>query len=325
MAKNTLLVAGPKLQKKLRDLSNGVTNIDLTTAPNVSNRQEIISRSGIGSSKTPTYNGYFTLKDVSAYNEDGTVKEYRVAVCDGETWDAEKQESGDSIVYCNGTLLRFKSVVKTFEKNRAFYVWIKCGYTEKYINKVVILKDASQPQRIGYEYLYVGYFIINTDGTMYIHQEQLSNPINITYTHYTGGFALRPVENNDEEDTVDESKVAVCDGATWDAVQKTSGLSSVSINGYGIYTEFLPSIVTNPFVNGREALYIYVKRSVRGFIVNVVQAEDVDTSQIGTFGYTTITRNEGKQIHPNGLYTVFLYNNACAGTYSIIEDDEGSK
>lgn len=47
------------------------------------------------------YNGYFTIKDVSTYNEDGTVKEYRVAVCDGETWDPETEKSGDSTLNVN--------------------------------------------------------------------------------------------------------------------------------------------------------------------------------------------------------------------------------
>ena len=47
------------------------------------------------------YNGYFTLKDVSTYNEDGTVKEYRVAVCDGETWNPQTETSLSMPVYVN--------------------------------------------------------------------------------------------------------------------------------------------------------------------------------------------------------------------------------
>lgn len=58
MAKNTLLVAGPKLQKKLRDLSNGVTNVDLTPAQKVSNRQEIIS----SPKKNVVYDGFFAVQ-----------------------------------------------------------------------------------------------------------------------------------------------------------------------------------------------------------------------------------------------------------------------
>lgn len=48
-----------------------------------------------------SYNGYFTIKDVSTYNEDGTVKEYRVAVCDGETWDEETETSGPMLLRVN--------------------------------------------------------------------------------------------------------------------------------------------------------------------------------------------------------------------------------
>lgn len=86
MAKNTLIVAGPKLVKKLRDLSNGVTNVDLTTAQKVSNRQEIISRRGTGKN-TPAYNGYFAVKDISTYT--GDVPSYKVGVFDGGTFNPE--------------------------------------------------------------------------------------------------------------------------------------------------------------------------------------------------------------------------------------------
>ena len=59
------------------------------------------------------YNGYFTLKDVSTYNEDGTVKEYRVAVCDGETWDPETETSNHMSVVVNSGYIYIESCIFT--------------------------------------------------------------------------------------------------------------------------------------------------------------------------------------------------------------------
>ena len=39
------------------------------------------------SANTTTYDGFFTLKDVSRRNQSGKLQELRVAVCDGATWD----------------------------------------------------------------------------------------------------------------------------------------------------------------------------------------------------------------------------------------------
>ena len=61
----------------------------------------VIPVAASGISGVSAYNGYFTLKDVSTYNEDGTVKEFRVAVCDGETWDPVTETSGPMLLRVN--------------------------------------------------------------------------------------------------------------------------------------------------------------------------------------------------------------------------------
>ena len=73
-----------------------------TTAASVSSA----SVNGVSS-----YNGYFTLKDVSTYNEDGTVHEFRIAVCDGETWDANNESSGNMPVYVNSECYYLDSII----------------------------------------------------------------------------------------------------------------------------------------------------------------------------------------------------------------------
>lgn len=70
-----------------------------------------------------SYNGYFTLKDVSTYNEDGSVKEYRVAVCDGETWDAETETSGPMLLRVNYTTISVPCcILSDFEQGQYIYL-----------------------------------------------------------------------------------------------------------------------------------------------------------------------------------------------------------
>lgn len=112
MAQNKLVIAGPKLQRALHDLVGTSPKTDLTAAHTPQKVQSVITRMG-GESKSHSYNGYFTLKDVSTYNEDGTVKEFRVAVCDGETWDEEKETSGNMPVYVNDFEIKMESCIFT--------------------------------------------------------------------------------------------------------------------------------------------------------------------------------------------------------------------
>ena len=50
----------------------------------------------VGVSSEDGYNGYFTIKDISKRNEEGEITEYRIAVCDGNTWDSKTEKSGPS-------------------------------------------------------------------------------------------------------------------------------------------------------------------------------------------------------------------------------------
>lgn len=90
------------------------------------------------------YNGYFTIKDVSTYNEDGTIKEYRVAVCDGETWDPEEEKSGDSTVRLN---VNTKPVASTVLSPVARYIYLR--YTAS-SNKIDIMSfDSTKDTDVG--------------------------------------------------------------------------------------------------------------------------------------------------------------------------------
>lgn len=84
------------------------------------------------------YNGYFALKDVSTYNEDGTVKEYRVAVCDGETWDPETETSGPSTLNINFGNLHVASQIITGEMP---YIYIKYTAAPEYKVEIVSLNN----------------------------------------------------------------------------------------------------------------------------------------------------------------------------------------
>lgn len=245
MSQKALIFAGPKLQKALKDLSAGVKAIDLTPEAEPSKRQSILTRMENGT-RSQSYNGYFTLKDVSTYNGDGTVKEYRVAVCDGETWDPEKQESGDSIaILGNNVTLAFKSKIISIPSDYSeYHIYLKCGYNERYRNEI-ILSPFSPTRLPGYSYYLVGdiekppYSNVMTirqrHGFMLMSFSDLktnstSNGIPfIPYTSYSGSLSLRCKEN--EDGTFDASTVHVCDGATWDPIACSSDESTFYVNG----------------------------------------------------------------------------------------------
>lgn len=104
-----------------------------------------------------SYNGYFTIKDVSTYNEDGSVKEYRVAVCDGETWDAEKQTSGDMSVLCNNNYYTIKSTIFTVNQKYR-YILIKFRFDVEKNSPVLELITSNSLS--SYEYM-IGEFSIS--------------------------------------------------------------------------------------------------------------------------------------------------------------------
>ena len=80
---------------------------------------------GGGGGAAASYNGYFTLKDVSTYNEDGSVNENRVAVCDGETWDPKMQTSGPMLMRVNYSTVKVPCcVVSDFTQGQDHYIYL---------------------------------------------------------------------------------------------------------------------------------------------------------------------------------------------------------
>ena len=73
---------------------------DLTVAPQGKSRR-LPSYPEEETAASAEYNGYFTLKDVSTRDEQGNITAVRIAVCDGETWEAENETSGDSYLRVN--------------------------------------------------------------------------------------------------------------------------------------------------------------------------------------------------------------------------------
>ncbi len=72
------------------------------------------------------YNGYFTLKDVSTRDEQGNITAVRIAVCDGETWDAEHETSGDSYLRVNYNQYAVPCEVLAGVER---YIYIECDAT----------------------------------------------------------------------------------------------------------------------------------------------------------------------------------------------------
>lgn len=267
------------------------------------------------------YNGYFTLKDVSTYTADGTVKEYRVAVCDGETWDPETETSGDSIAYCNGAEIHFPCTV--FSIKEAVDIYIKCGAGNKYLNKIVVQKAGTSKQsRIGYEYIRLAAVTIDSSKQLNIKRlpmtESIAGLLYIPYNQYAGNFSIRPLEDP-KTDSVIEGKAVVCDGKTWDAVNQTSDFSTCTVNSIEISNGALPKIIE--FSYERK---VFVRCDAgRGLPVEIISTtETPDMTKDGVYGYVLIAYHS-KQCPPfGGMYNILLFNVGCDGKYSIIEDGE---
>ena len=63
-----------------------------------------------------SYNGYFTCKLLDRDENDINNNQVRVAVCDGETWDEEKETSYKSIAKINGVSKEFESTIITLTR-----------------------------------------------------------------------------------------------------------------------------------------------------------------------------------------------------------------
>ena len=178
-----------------------------------------------------SYNGYFTIKDVSLVKEDGTV-EFRVAICDGKTWDAVSLTSGFSYAVCRGDTIRFDS--KIFPVTESVSVYIKCGPTDYYRNEIVLVPHSlnKPPEMLGYAYYLIGDVLVaaateTTSASMRIIQRHgeftptvtqtdssyygYNGEPHIPYHQWYGYFSVRFVEDA-ENGAIVPNKLMVCNG-----------------------------------------------------------------------------------------------------------------
>ena len=202
--------------------------------PGRSSLKEVPATSGGAS-----YNGYFTIKDVSTYNEDGSVKEYRVAVCDGETWDAEKQSSGNSYMtaYTSDHVL-YSIAVKTQVVTVKETSTVAIRYCHGTRSAEIVAYTKPPLQHTGYFYYTIGDAIIE-NGVMKIIQrhgagtnEKTINGtacIDVGYVKDFCVYYIQP-EVNDDGTIPKPTEIVVCNGNSWDPVKKTSDKSMVTVN-----------------------------------------------------------------------------------------------
>lgn len=241
MAKRSIVVAGPKLQQKLHELAHTAPQTDLTASRNVNTPQSIITRKGEGGKKQYEYNGYFTIIDVSTYNEDGTVKEFRVAVCDGETWDSETETSSDSYMtaYTSDKAFSYRIAVKAqvVAVNESSTIAIRYCHGTRSAEIVAYAKPPLQ--HTGYFYYTIGDVTIKNNVMKIIQRHGLT----VDEKKYTNGTAYIDVgyvkdfcvyyiqpEVNDDGTTPIPTEIVVCNGNSWDPVKKTSEDSRVTVN-----------------------------------------------------------------------------------------------
>jgi hypothetical protein len=356
MAKNALVVAGPKLQKVLKDIAAGVKNTDLSTKKNSVKNQSIITRMG-GESKPSSYNGYFTLKDVSTYNEDGTAKEYRVAVCDGETWDPETEKSGVSKVQVDGIVLNFDSKIFTITEDISVYV--KTGPNSSYKNTIVVVPLSQKPERLGYIYYYIGDVRTNkksvtneetgenqeiVTGISITQRHGVSNlaPVtdsrvtwydgyngipHLSYPFYKGYFSVRHIENDDTGEC-DPQRILVCDGNNL-TQQEADQRQIVRGNDFTKYIPYKEFTITE---SGYIQIICGISSTYKCFL-RFLPYSAVSWSSFAAPGYisydiakvdVTETGIKLKQLHgeeANNLAafngTVYLPNNGYHGDFSI--------
>lgn len=206
-------------------------SISLGTQQAGSSAESVIADEVTSSSK---YNGYFTLKDVSTYNEDGTVREYRVAVCDGESWDAETEKSALMGLDYGNTVGDFSVSIesKVFSLTRYASFYIKHGPNSNYINQIIAYIDGNTPDRVfGYTYTYIGSASVDSSGVLRINQILKSPYVpHPKFQNYYGDFSIIGLETADG--TPIENKYAVCNGMTWDAHSQKGGKSRFYVNGW---------------------------------------------------------------------------------------------
>ena len=146
----------------------------------------------------------------------------------------------------------------------------------------------------------------------------------VPYAQYNGGFSLRLLEN--ENDTVTEGKIAVCNGESWDAQNKTSNGSSATVNSITIASTETGNSVHIVDFSINHKIYIKTRWGRGGYrgdvLLDVISTkENLNLTETGVYGYTLISAL-GKQLPPyGGMYNVFLFNVGCDTNYSIIQPE----
>lgn len=278
------------------------------------------------------YNGYFTLKDVSTYNEDGTVKEHRVAVCDGWTWDEEKQESGDSTYYVAGESANrhVPSTILTIPNSGAIFL----RYCHGTKSADIVFRKEFPYGNTGYYYVELGTIKIDSKGmaitplhgigktttrvaldsriTLYSYASLCTLIPVIEVKDYTGFFCIRFIEPEAEPDgTVgDPVSFAICDGDTWDPEKKTSRPSYATVNTWDYPLECqVMEINNNSYVAVR---YDYASHSIQGYIGEYPRNK-YDEEAYAVIGQFDGSRKYFSQKHKGGTLMIWAFSYTCGG------------
>lgn len=254
--------------------------------------------------QSSTYNGHFTIKDVSTYNEDGTVKEFRVAVCDGKTWNPETETSRSNTLYFGYPYenIYIDSTVFTLPPDTLTGLYIKFGPTNNYINKIITDSMRSEVA-VGYQLINIG--TVSTEyGALRIEQ------------HYEGMYVINPrvsynynrltVVQLEDEDGKPMNKIAVCDGETWDARKHTGGAFWFIENGWATRHAMIIQDIPQ---SGEIFLGRVNDEDYRIYTYNEILAlkkEDVETWGFTSLGFLAV------QFPPRGGdYVIDIYRQVC--------------
>lgn len=277
------------------------------------------------------YAGYFTIIDISAYNEDGSAQEFKVAVCDGRNWDPSTQTSGDSYFKVSSTGYN-GSVACTKLKipNSGLILLRYCHGTKK---ADVIFRKEHPYGNTGYYYCVLGSVKIS-DGKMAIDQlhglgsvqsasdefiayGSLKNLIPvIEVKDYTGFFCIRMIEPEVKDDgSVDApTSYAVCDGNSWDPATQKSEKSVVAVNNKVWNLE--PKVFTFQDHHYIAIRYEYTAgenpdsvsiNTYKGSVPDGVY----DSVAYGFIGHLGYNWKELSQIHTGGVLQMWAFTKTC--------------
>lgn len=107
------------------------------------------------------YNGYFTCKVLPQNKDDIEENKLRVAVCDGETWDPDKQSSLPSRYRVNDVEKKYPSVIIECSRQKPYIVF---QYQTDDVVKVVALSEAELNKDLPKVYHYIIAELSNEEG-----------------------------------------------------------------------------------------------------------------------------------------------------------------